>query len=148
MTNAMPAHPLKRSVALLIRESGAGERILTVRRPDDDEDLPGLWGLPAASLARDEAWEDAVRRAAREKLGVDVEPLGVLNAGTKARPGYTLAMRLYAARLLAGEPDVGQPADGTTRYAAWRWADAEALRPAAERGSLCARLALEVAGGG
>ena len=48
------------------------EGLLLVRRPDDDDDLPGVWGLPAASLAEGESEEDAVRRAGREKLGVEV----------------------------------------------------------------------------
>ena len=46
------------------------EGLLLVRRPDDDEDLPGAWGLPAATLAEGESEEDAVRRAGRDNLGV------------------------------------------------------------------------------
>ena len=44
--------PLKRSVSLVI-EGPAG--VLLVRRPDDDDSLPGLWGLPAASLREGES---------------------------------------------------------------------------------------------
>ena len=49
--------------------------LLLVRRPEDDESLPGVWGLPAASLAGSESEEDAVRRAGREELGVEVVPV-------------------------------------------------------------------------
>ena len=48
------------------------EGLLLVRRPDDDENLPGVWGLPAVSLAAGESEEDAVRRAGRDKLGVEL----------------------------------------------------------------------------
>ena len=43
---------MKRSISLVI-ESPAG--ILLVLRPDDDESLPGVWGLPAASLREGES---------------------------------------------------------------------------------------------
>ena len=43
---ARGARGLKRSVSLVIEDGG---RVLLVRRPDDDDDLPGVWGLPAAS---------------------------------------------------------------------------------------------------
>ncbi len=62
----------KHSVSLVIE---GPEGLLLVRRPDDDESLPGVWGLPAVSLAPGESEEDAVRRAGRDKLGVEVEPL-------------------------------------------------------------------------
>ena len=132
--------PIKRSVSLAIRH--ADGRVLQVQRPPDDEDLPLVWGLPAASLQGDESWEDAVRRAARDKLGVEVEPGRVLNEGAKGRDAYRLEMRLYEARLLGGEPSVPQPIGGVTQYVDWRWGDDQGLEPAAEAGSLCSRLYL------
>ena len=46
----------KRSVSLVIE---GPDGLLLVRRPDDDESLPGVWGLPAVSLAPGESEEDA-----------------------------------------------------------------------------------------
>lgn len=117
--------------------------ILTVRRPPDDEDLPGVWGLPAGSLRPGEGWEEAVVRAGREKLGVRLEPVLLLNEGSADRAAYRLHMRLYRARILEGEPAVPQPVEGVTQYTAWRWAPPDRLREAADRGSLCSRLCLE-----
>ena len=74
---------LKRSVALVIE---GPEGLLLVRRPEDDESLPGEWGLPAATLRERESEEDAVRRAGREKLGVQVRPLHPLGAAEDERP--------------------------------------------------------------
>jgi ADP-ribose pyrophosphatase YjhB (NUDIX family) len=130
----------KRSVSLAVHD--ADGRVLQVQRPPDDEDLPLAWGLPAASLRPGEDWRAAVERAARDKLGVAVEPLLVLGQGHLDRPGYRLMMRLYEARLVEGEPSVPQPAPDVTQYVAWRWGRAADLEPAAAAGSLCSRLYL------
>lgn len=139
---------VKRSVSIAIHEAGRATyadgppRILLVQRPDDDEDLPGVWGLPAASLGPHEEWEAAARRAGREKLGVELGDIVLLETGSLDRAGYTLDMRLYAATLAVGEPHVPQDAAGVTQYRAWRWGSAAQLEPAAADGSLCSRLYL------
>lgn len=142
----MTAGAVKRSVSVAIFDPADRRRVLVVRRPPDDEELPDLWGLPAASLRPGESWEDAVRRAGREKLGVELEVREELNRGSTARAGYTLEMRLLEARIVSGSPAVPQPAPGVTQYRAWAWGEAAALEPAATRGSLCCRLFLERAG--
>jgi len=113
------------------------EGLLLVRRPDDDESLPGAWGLPAASLAAEESEEQAVRRAGREKLGVDVEPLEPV-----AREA---TMTDWKARVSAGEPAVPQPGPNT-QYAELRWGEPADLVPAAREGSLCCRALLRARG--
>ena len=111
--------------------------LLLVRRPDDDADLPGVWGLPAATLGEGEAEEEAVRRAGREKLGVDVVPL--LAIGTDG------SMTGWEARIASGTPAVPQ-AGPNTQYAAMRWGDPLELVPAAREGSLCSRVLLRARG--
>ena len=111
--------------------------LLLVLRPDDDESLPGVWGLPAASLAEGESEEDAVRRAGREKLGVEVVPV---------RPiGTDGAMTDWEARIAAGRPSVPQPGPNT-QYTELRWGDPHELVPAAREGSLCSRVLLRARG--
>jgi ADP-ribose pyrophosphatase YjhB (NUDIX family) len=134
--------PLKRSVSLVI-EGPAG--VLLVRRPDDDDSLPGLWGLPAASLREGESEQEALARAGREKLGVDVEPLRVIGEEEAEHAGYRIAMRDWAARIVAGEPEVPQAGEGT-QYVEWRWGDPAELAPAARAGSVCARVLLRALG--
>jgi len=132
---------VKRSVALaLIDEAG---RLLLVRRPPDDAELPDVWGLPAATLAPDESWEEAAQRAARDKLGVVIEELEPIAAGFQQRGNARLDMRLFRARVAAGRPAVPQPHPEVTQYSALQWGDASALVPGAARGSLCCRLMLE-----
>jgi ADP-ribose pyrophosphatase YjhB (NUDIX family) len=130
--------PLKQSVSLVI-EGPAG--LLLVRRPRDDEDLPGLWGLPAASLEEGESEEEAVRRAGRAKLGVAVRPIRALGEAVGERPGYRIRMRDWETEILSGSPVVPQPGAGT-QYDELRWGDAAELVPAARAGSLCCRVLL------
>jgi 8-oxo-dGTP pyrophosphatase MutT (NUDIX family) len=113
------------------------EGVLLVRRPDGDESLPGVWGLPAATLADGESERDAVRRAGREKLGVEVRPLDPL--------GSELTMTDWLVEVVDGEPCV--PQDGpNTQYAELRWGDPRELVPAARQGSLCSRALLRARG--
>lgn len=138
--------PIKRSVALVVRSPQDRERILVVRRPESaEEELPGVWGLPAASLQPGETEEDAARRVGPQKLGCGVRLVRVLGRGAQDRPGYRLEMTLYEAEL--DGPGLHLPEPGSadvTLYTAWRFAPLLALEDAAARGSLCARLALEV----
>jgi ADP-ribose pyrophosphatase YjhB (NUDIX family) len=134
--------PLKRSVSLVI-EGPAG--VLLVRRPEDDDSLPGLWGLPAVSLREGESEHDALLRAGREKLGVEVEPLSLIGEEEAERGGYRIAMRDWAASIVTGEPAVPQAGEGT-QYVEWRWGDPAELAPAARAGSVCARVLLRALG--
>jgi ADP-ribose pyrophosphatase YjhB (NUDIX family) len=132
----------KRAVSVLVEGPG-GSRLLAVRRPEDDDELPGAWGLPAASLRGDEGWAEAAARIGPEKLGVDLDVGDVLREGEADRDGYRLGMRLYGASVAAGEPEVPQDATGVTQYVEWAWARPDRLRDSARRGSLCSRLCLE-----
>jgi 8-oxo-dGTP diphosphatase len=134
--------PLKHSVSLVIE---GPDGLLLVRRPEGDESLPGAWGLPAATLRPGEAEEDAVRRAGRDKLGVEVRPLRALGEASAERPTYRILMRDWEVEIAAGEPVVPQPGEGT-QYESLRWGDAAELVPAARRGSLCARVLLRERG--
>jgi 8-oxo-dGTP diphosphatase len=129
---------VKRSISLVI-EGPAG--VLLVRRPDDDDSLPGVWGLPATSLREGESEHDALVRAGREKLGVEVEPLRPVGEDTSDR----LSMRDWEARIVQGTPKVPQPAEGT-QYVSLRWGNTAELGPAARAGSLCARVLLRAVG--
>jgi ADP-ribose pyrophosphatase YjhB (NUDIX family) len=113
------------------------EGLLLVRRPDDDESLPGVWGLPAVSLVAGESEEDAVRRAGREKLGLELEPLEAV--------GRDGSMSDWSVRVLAGEPRVPQPGPNT-QYTDLRFGEAADLVPAAREGSLCCRALLRARG--
>ena len=120
--------PVKRSVAVLIRN---GDRILAVRRPDDDDELPGVWGLPAGSYREAETLEDLIERIGREKLGVLLTPIRKIAEGEQDRPAYQLRMELWEVEMT-----------GTLRHPSFQWASFKILRPGLDAGSLCCELAL------
>ena len=121
--------PIKRSVALLIR---SGNTFLSTRRPDDDDEFPGVWGVPAGTYRESETLEDLVRRIGRNKLGVALLPLRKLAEGIQTRERYVLEMELWEAEM-SGEP----------RHPMWKWTTAGTLEPGRAQGSLCCRLAIE-----
>lgn len=126
--------PVKHSVAVLIKN---GERYLAIRRPDDDDELPGIWGLPAGTYRSSETLEDLVRRIGAEKLHVQLTPRRRLAAGAQDRKRYRLEMELWEAGM-AGTPEGQQ----------WKWTALAAFQDGSEKGSLCCSLALSAADGG
>jgi hypothetical protein len=140
VTGAASEKPVRRSVSIAIGRAENPGEVLIVRRPPDDAELPNVWGLPAATLRGTEDWLAAAKRAARDKLGVEIELQRELQRGRIERQDYVLEMRLLRARISDGVPSVPQPARDVTQYADWRWGRTEDLVPAAEKGSLCSRL--------
>lgn len=140
----------KRSVALVIERDVPGpatpDEWLLVQRPEDDEDLPGVWGLPAGSFVSGEDEDGLVRRIGRDKLGLDLTNAGRLESGSTARAAYDLHMVLIRATVSGGEPAVARDVDGVTQYSAWKWGAPAELADGARRGSLCCQLALRSVG--
>src|SRR2546428_13162686 len=74
--------PVKHSVAVMIFN---GDKVLSVRRPDDDHELPGVWGLPAGTLRPSETIKDLIGRIRRDKLGVDLTLVRKVASGRQMR---------------------------------------------------------------
>jgi hypothetical protein len=120
---------VKHSIAVLIRN---GDRVLVLRRPADDDELPGIWGLPAGSFRSAETLGDLIRRIGRHKLGVVLSPERLLCEGVQDRPGYRLEMELWEVSM-----------DGTPTVPNWKWAGLDSLTAGRDQGSLCCALALK-----
>ena len=133
-----------RAIAVVIPNPRDHSLLLTVRRPDDDEDLPGAWGLPATTVRPHESDADSATRLGETKLGSPLTLGALIAEGRQPRPGKELSMRLYSASMPATAPTLPTVAGqrGVTYYADWRWAPKSALEDGAERGSLCCALAL------
>jgi ADP-ribose pyrophosphatase YjhB (NUDIX family) len=127
--------PLKHSIAVVVWN---GSQILAIRRPDDDDELPGIWGLPAGTFRGSETLSDLIRRIGSDKLGVLLTPVRKLTEGAQDRERYRLEMELWEAAI-TGTPD-------TSGRIPWKWTALEELRQGSEQGSLCCRLALSRAG--
>jgi 8-oxo-dGTP diphosphatase len=144
---------VRESVAVVIRNA-RGE-FLVVRRPDDPADpLAGLWGFPAVTRRDGETARAAAQRIGPLKLGVTLSVGAKLGERTADREGYLLRLADYEAAIVDGNPVVPQPGcpmtdDSTvTQYAACRFiGDPQVLLEAARKGSLCAQIFLDAAGG-
>jgi len=138
----------KRSVALAVRPQEDSSGVLLVRRPDDDDEFPGAWGLPAATCVSHETLEDAARRIGQDKLGVEVRLGKVIGSGVQDRDGYVIEMHLFEAWLDGMAPTLAVNCEGSglTYYTSLRWGDPSDLVVSAGMGSLCSRLLLDAAG--
>src|SRR5262245_2958695 len=123
------AIPIKHSVAVLIRRS---DEVLSIRRPADDDELPGIWGVPAGTLRTNETIEDLIGRIGRDKLGVKLTPIRKLASGTQDRPKYRLEMDLWEVSM-----------EGVPTHPEWKWAGLDQMRPGMKAGSLCCELAIK-----
>jgi len=118
---------------------------LAVRRPEDDVDLGGNWGLPAVTLRPDESPEDGARRVCTEKLGCKAEPIRFLGAMHQVRNRYDIVlMDIEMILVSTTQPDVSQAQTTATAYVAQKWsADPKELLPSARHGSCCSSIFLQ-----
>lgn len=136
---------IKNSVAFVIYGDGRAS-FRVVQRPASDENLPNVWGLPAGTLKDGETFEECVVRSGVEKLGVELEIVGLVGEGDLDRGSYVLHMKEYEVRIMKGEPSVPQPYPDVTQYQAVRWGNADDLVEAASKRSLCCRIYLSNVG--
>jgi hypothetical protein len=123
------AIPVKHSVAVMVIR---GLQILAIRRSESDDELPGIWGLPAGTRRDRETAEDVIVRIGRDKLGVRFSPVRKIASGSQSRANYQLEMELWEASM-----------DGQPAYPEWQWAPVELLRAGAAAGSLCCELGIK-----
>jgi ADP-ribose pyrophosphatase YjhB (NUDIX family) len=109
-----------------------GDCILSTRRPDHDDELPGVWGLPAGTFRESETLHELIARIGTDKLGVTLTPIRKITEGTQEREAYRLEMELWEAAM-----------EGTPSHPAFQWASIEILEPGVRQGSLCCALALQ-----
>lgn len=130
--------PTKLAVAFYIEDDG---KFTAVKRNDDDQSFPGVWGLPAGSLQNSEDFEAAVRRAAKTKLGIDVGSMRFEGEMEIEREKYFTRLREYRIIDFSGVPTLQ---NGNEYYAELTWqSDPEIFREPAKQGALCSRIFLK-----
>lgn len=136
--------PTQYAISIVLRSGHRPGQFLIVKRPNDDQDLPGSWGLPTTTLQPQEAPEACARRVCREKLGCTGEPLRFMGAMHQSRPGYNLVLMEIEMILIGTRlPQVSQATSKTTLYTKQKWVDQpEALWPSARNGSCCSAIFL------
>src|SRR5579875_2944850 len=81
---------VKYVVAVILKNKQNPDEFLVVKRPDDDPDLGGHWGFPAATMKPGELPEQAAIRICKEKLGCDGNVTRFLGIMFQKRNSYDI----------------------------------------------------------
>ncbi len=136
--------PIKYSVAVIIKDQAHPRRFLIVKRPDDDPDHGGKWGLPAITMETGELLEQAAERVCREKLNCSAVPTRFIGAMFQKRNSYDIFLMDIEMVLIGNyPPDCMQATTTHTKYVAQRWSTRPLdLLPSARDGSCCSSIFL------
>lgn len=110
----MSNKPIKRSVAIVIEDTSG--RFLAVKRAENDDSLPGVWGLPGASPKQNESSKAAAIRAGKDKLGVAVRIVEFIGEDQIDRGRFINHLKEYRATIISGRPSVPQPDNSVSQY--------------------------------
>ena len=134
------------AIFYVIKNPKDSSEILIIKRPEDDTDLPNIWGIPAGSVKEGETYEESIVRNGRNKLGVELKVGKLIGRGNLDRGGYILHGEEYEAEIISGVLKVPQENGEGTQYQDWKWGTYEDLREAASKHSLCSNLYLKNVG--
>ena len=98
--------PIKTSVAVFLLNPDDSSKFLIVKRPNDDDSLPNVYGLPAGSIKEGELPEQVVKRIGIEKLNTEIEATKFIGSKYIDRGAYVLILMDIDAKLIGKEPDV------------------------------------------
>ena len=126
---------VKYVVAVVLTSKDKPGEFLVVKRPYDDPDLRGAWGLPAATMVADELPEHAALRVCKEKLNCEASP---------KRNSYDIFLMDIEMELVGDKlPDVLQANTEHTAYVDQKWtSDPLDLMASAKHGSCCSSIFL------
>ncbi len=134
----------KESVAIVILDENGD--FLAVKRADDDS-FAGHWGLPAATVRNGETKEDTAKRAAKDKLGVDIKVLGLVGDMSLDKGEYISHLTEYRVNIPKGDVSLEARDPSVSHYVEYKYCDDPSiLIPAAKAGSVCSRIFLKSKG--
>lgn len=135
---------IKYVVAIALKKEEGSREFLVVKRPDDDPDLGGHWGLPAASMKEGELPEQAAQRVCKEKLDCEATPVRFMGLMYQKRNSYDIF--LMDIEMILNErqtADVHKARTENTAYIDQKWAsDPMDLMASAKGGSCCSSIFL------
>ncbi len=103
---SVPPCPVTQPSAIIEVAAGLifrhGRLLITQRRAGDH--LGGLWEFPGGKREAQESFEACLRREIREELGLEIEPVELVQTMTHAYPEKTVHLRFFRCRCVAGEP--------------------------------------------
>jgi ADP-ribose pyrophosphatase YjhB (NUDIX family) len=135
---------VKYVVAVVLTDKSKPDEFLVVKRPDDDPDLRGAWGLSAVTMVSNELPEQAALRVCREKLNCEATPVRFLGLMYQERNSYDIFLMDIEMELTGDtQPDVHQAHTEHTAYVDQKWTnDPMDLMPSARHGSCCSSIFL------
>lgn len=135
---------VKYTVAVVLKQTAHSQQFLEVKRPAEDKDLPGNWGLPAVTLKSGELPEDGARRVCREKLGCEAAPTRFLGIMFQKRNSYDIFLMDIEMTLAEGSKPSVHAANSThTTYTDQQWTSSYAnMMQSAKHGSCCSSILL------
>lgn len=119
-------------------------QFLVVKRPDDDPDLGGHWGFPAATLKDGELPEAGALRVVKDKLNCNAQAKEFYGIMYQKRNSYDLFLMDIEMQLVGDkQPNVKESSSDATVYVDQKWSnDPEDLRVSANIGSCCSSIFL------
>lgn len=133
---------IKYVVAVVLKNDK--NEFLVVKRPDDDPDLGGHWGFPAATMKEGELPEQAAVRICKEKLNCEATSERFLGLMFQKRNSYDIFLMDIEMQLASdAQPDVHAATTENTAYVDQKWSsDPLDLMASAEHGSCCSSIFL------
>ncbi len=95
---------IKHAISVVIQNEK--RETLFALRSSNKTEFPLVWSLPSHFMLKDEKAEDTIKRIGQHKLGVELASVRLLNEGYGDRPGFTLFMHDYEARVIDGIPSI------------------------------------------
>ena len=124
--------PVKHAVSVIIRDN---DKTLFVLRSPNKKRFPLTWSLPSYFIGEGETYYETIRRIGKDKLGVDLEPVSLLNEGYGERDDFRLFMHDYAAKIIDGTPHIN-----SDDYVKFSWEEPKSFLLSIETKGECTRL--------
>jgi hypothetical protein len=136
------------ATAIILRDASRPGYFLAVKRPLDNKDLGGEWGLPAAQGLAGELPGATAERICSEKLVCHGTATQLIGTMFQKRNSYDILLSDIEVLLLPGQaPDVTKSIAKGTTYIEQKWTDdPQLLMPAARKGSCCTSIFLTYCG--
>ncbi len=135
---------VKYVVAVVLKNNRDPNEFLVVKRPEDDPDLGGHWGFPAANIQPGELPEQTAKRVCKERLNCNAGGVRFLGIMFQKRNNYDLFLMDIEAVLIGDkQPNVEEANTQHTMYTAQKWSTNPLdLMPSAKGGSCCSSIFL------
>jgi len=136
--------PVKYTVAVVLKNNQDPNEFLVVKRPENDPDLAGHWGLPATTMDEGELPENVAGRICKKKLNCEATPTRFLGIMFQKRNSYDIFLMDIEMELKgSNKPDIHQAQTKGTAYTEQKWSkDPLDLMPSAKSGSCCSSIFL------